>query len=111
MARKFIVNNHDIGNEIVMGNVDYHNELHGKNRSNLKTIGGGMWHWDEELKKVYFYGSSLDFGRVTKEQFIDAFGRSLISPFIEECEILFSEQESLDKIFDDNIIIKQEGII
>ncbi len=112
MAQKFIINDLDIGNEIVMGgSVEYHRELLGKSRTKEKTIGGGWWHWDEKLNKVYFYGSSLDFGRVTKEQFIDAWSRSLISPFIEECEILFSEHEYLGKVFADNVIIKQEGAV
>jgi hypothetical protein len=88
MANKFVINN----NEILMGNVELHEHLLGRRERN-KTIGGGRFHIDKQLKKCYFYGKSMDFGTVTFEQFQSAWGESLISPFIEQCEILFSGDE------------------
>ncbi len=73
--------------------VEFHSELLGKGMDRKKTIGGGRWDWDEKGKKVYFYGSSTDFGSVTKEQFSESWENSFISPFMEECEIYWSEKE------------------
>lgn len=90
MAQKYII----IDNEIIMGNVEFHIELVGKNRTS-KPVGGGRFSWDRERSVVYLYGESFDFGRVTKKQFDDAFPNSLISPFMQQCEFFFSEQPTL----------------
>jgi hypothetical protein len=87
MAKKFIINDCDL----ILGNVEFHEDLlHGRDRS--KTIGGGYWH--KTSKTIYFYGSSFDLGKVTKEQFDAANKR----PSIENMEIIFSTEESLEKI-------------
>lgn len=85
--RKFIIND----NELIMGDVEFHKDLIGINRSSDKTIGGGLWHWDEEKNAVYFWGISTDFGGVTKDQFEGAVKNSLISPFMDESKFLFSD--------------------
>lgn len=73
-----------------MGNVTYHEELIGTTRERDKTIGGGLWYWNEKNDVVYFWGSSLDFGSVFKEDFEKALENSLISPFMEDSKFLFS---------------------
>ena len=100
MSLKYIINN----GEIIMGNVEFHRELHGSHKDKSKTIGGGKLYWDKEVKKVYFYGVSLDFGAVTKDQFIEAWGISLIPPSIKECEIYFTNGKLTDG--EENLILE-----
>jgi len=85
--RKFIVNN----NELIMGDVEFHEGLIGSSRKREDTIGGGRWHWDEENNAVYFWGVSTDFGGVTKEQFEEAVKNSMTSPFMDESKFMFSD--------------------
>lgn len=90
MAKKWIINN----NEIIMGHVEFHKELvgHHREKEGHKTVGGGYWHHDEENNILYFYGSSDDFGGVRKETFTEALKNSLVSPFLEEAQIRFSNE-------------------
>jgi hypothetical protein len=86
MACKWIVNN----NELIIGNVEFHFDLLGSNRKKEQTAGGGMWFIDRRRKITYFWGESQDFGNVTQETFQLAINNSMISPFIEETTIYFS---------------------
>lgn len=94
MARKFIIND----GIIIMGNVEYHNELHGKNRDSSKTIGGGRWQWDKVQKKVYFYGKSKEFNGVRKEAFIEALSNSFLSAHFENHQLVFSYEEHFSDV-------------
>jgi hypothetical protein len=87
MAKKFIINDGDL----IFGNVDFHENLIPKDMERSKTVGGGYWY--KSSKTIYFYGSSFDFGKATKEQF-DA---AIKSPSIEKIKIIFSTEESLEK--------------
>lgn len=91
MACKFVISN----GEIFFATVSYHSEIL---KDNTKTIGGGWWHWDEEKKIIYLYGTSSDFGSVTKEQIAEAWKNSLISPFWEGCTFIYSDRLKLDDV-------------
>lgn len=95
-VRKFII----IENQIMMGLVEYHKQLIPESMSNIKPIGGGRWEWNDELypNKVFFFGSSHDYGKVTEEQIKEAWNNSWISPFIEDCEIVFSTKEYFSQV-------------
>lgn len=62
MPKKFVIND----GRLVMGEVRYHNELCSDNG---KTTGGC---WQIIENKLYFYGFSLEFGGVTKEDVLKA---------------------------------------
>ena len=86
MASKWIVNN----NQLIIGNVKYHEDLLSPQRKRNETDGGGMWYLDRANKITYFWGVSQDFGGVSEETFQKAIDNSLISPFISETKIYFS---------------------
>ncbi len=90
IAKKFVINDGDL----ILGQVEMHEELvRGVDRS--KTIGGGRWYVDEEdSNMIYFYGSSVEFGKVNKEQFDAAFKQ----PSLEKMNIIFSEKEYLNDV-------------
>ena len=90
-VRKFII----IDNELIMALVEFHNQLIPKSKTDIKPTGGGRWEWDKKLydNKIFFFGSSQEFGKVTKEQLLSAWNNSLISISLEDCEIIFSEKE------------------
>lgn len=81
-TNKFVINDGDL----ILGHVEFHKELI-KGRDKNKTIGGGRWYVDTNI--IYFYGRSVDFGRVTKEEFDAAFKQ----PSIECNKIIFSTKE------------------
>lgn len=88
MAKKFVINNGDL----ILGQVEYHKELL-KGREIKKTSGGGFWHVDDTRnyfneRTIIFYGTSVDFGSVTREQF----NSSSKSPSVESMNIYFSEK-------------------
>ena len=60
MYQKFIIN----GGRLITGLVDQHRELA---RDHSTTQGGGWWHMDEENRKIWLYGKSILFGRVSKK--------------------------------------------
>ena len=88
MAKKFVINN----NELILGNVVLHKELI-SGREKYETIGGGYWHYDKNEDVIYFYGSSHDFGKVTKEEFELAKKRNF-----NETKIIFSNKEFLSEV-------------
>ena len=88
MAKKFIIND----NELIFENVDFHENLIPKNRERSKTIGGGYWY--KKSNTMYFYGSSFDFNKVTKEQFNTAKKPSSL----DGIKLVFSTEESLEKV-------------
>jgi hypothetical protein len=90
MAKKFVINDSDL----ILGDVEVHEQLI-RDRDKTKTVGGGRWHIDEEdPNTIYFYGSSIDFGKVTKEQFDAAFKQ----PSVEKMNIIFSEKEYMSEV-------------
>lgn len=84
MAQKFVIND----GRLILGQVEMHEELV-RGLDYGKTVGGGRWQVDKETNTIYFYGSSVDFGKVTKEQFEDAYKQ----PSVETMNIVFSEKE------------------
>lgn len=82
MARKWIINDGDL----ILGNVEMHEDLLGSDRERKETVGGGRWHVDLIKDVIYFWGKSIDFGQVTEKQFEDAFKQ----PSVEKMEIVFS---------------------
>ena len=97
MARKFIIVYDEMleAHEIIMGDVEYHEQLIQKSQERKDVLGGGRWEWNKELygDVLFIYGLSQDFGPVTKEQFFRAWPISLISPSIENCKVIFSKKE------------------
>lgn len=90
IAKKFVIND----GWLILGQVELHEELV-RGREYAKTVGGGRWHVDEEDKTIiYFYGSSVDFGKVTREQFEESFKQ----PSLERMTIIFSEKEYLSEV-------------
>jgi hypothetical protein len=102
-VRKFII----IDNEIIMALVEFHYELIPKSKKSIKPIGGGRWEFNPTKYpgKIFFYGRSVDFGSVTEKQLRDAWENSIISPSIEDCEIIFSEKEYLSDVLKENNLI------
>ena len=96
---KFIV----IDNQVIMGNHEYHNQMVPKSMSDkkIKPSGGGRWNWDEEKNIVYFYGASLDFGYISAVEFNIAFKESMISPFMDESKIVFSNKLKFEEVLTD----------
>ncbi len=90
MAKKFIIND----NELILGHVEMHEDLLGKGSDRSKTIGGGFWHYDRDNNTMYFYGSSMDFGSVTEEQFLAA----ELPLSIENAKIVFSTKNYFSEV-------------
>jgi len=77
----------------MLGDVEFHEDLvRGEDRG--KVAGGGKWHTDHETNTIYFYGSSFDFGAVTREEF-DAADKQ---PSLMRFKIVFSEKEYLKDV-------------
>lgn len=83
MAKKFVIND----GYLILGDVEFHEDLvKSKCRNKSKTVGGGMWHFDKPNNTIYFWGHSVDYGQVTKEQLDAAFKQ----PSIENAKIVFT---------------------
>ena len=80
--RKFIINNDDL----ILGDVEFHEDLICKGRERKETVGGGRWHFDRVKNVIFFWGASTDFGQVTQKQFDYAFKQ----PSVEQAETFFS---------------------
>lgn len=94
VAKKFVINE----GYLILGQVEMHEDLV-RGRDYGKTVGGGRWQVDEQDKNtIYFYGSSVDFGKVTKEQFDAAFKQ----PSLERMNIIFSEKEFFSDVLKEN---------
>jgi hypothetical protein len=89
MHKKFIIYDGDVR----LGHVDFHKEL-GPDKSLIK--GGGWWHYDKENDVIYLYSSSMDFGRVTRENLIDAIHNGLRSRSREGTQFFHSFNDFLD---------------
>jgi len=100
MANKFVINE----NELVLGDVEFHIDLPGDSK---KVIGGGRFYVNEALygNTVFFYSSSCDFGKVTKEQFDSALTNSSLSPAWDGYKIIFSTHESFGDVLKENQLI------
>lgn len=90
MARKWIINDSQF---IISGCVEFHFELLGPHRKRELTIGGGRWEKIEEDNVILLYGTSDDFGSVTKEQFNSVFENTFLSPSWAKFTYVFSEKE------------------
>ena len=86
MARKFVINDGDL----ILGQVELHEDLV-KHRDRSKTVGGGYWYNHRETKTIYFYGKSIDFGQVTKEQFDNSFKQ----PSVEDSNVVFTHESDI----------------
>lgn len=78
MARKWVIND----DWLILGDVEFHEDLLSGDRKQRNTAGGGRWHVDRERKVIFFYGKSIDFGQATKEEFEHAFKQ----PSVEHSE-------------------------
>ena len=85
MARKFIINDEDL----ILGNVEFHEDLICSGSEKKKTVGGGRWHFDRIKNIIYFWGKSVDFGQVTRKQFEDSFK----TPSVEGATLVFSHKK------------------
>lgn len=91
MAQKFIIND----NVLIIGHVDLHEQLLRGGLERNKTVGGGYWCKDYKTNTFYFYGKSIDFGSVTKEQFDAAIKSGVVQA---ASKIVFSDEDSLDAV-------------
>ena len=96
MAQKFVI----CDKKLLMGNVSVHRQLVNTSSDAEKITGGGHWYTDHNTKTVYFYGSSREFGTVTKEQFDEATKQQSLNRF----RIVFSENALLSKVIEENIL-------
>ena len=95
VKNKFVL----VDNEIIAGRVIFHRQLH------KAPKGGGWWYYHREQNKIILYGSSFDFGSITKEQAMNAeLGGSLMN--IDNPEVIFDERDNLDVL---NILIDHLG--
>jgi len=83
--RKFIINDEDL----ILGDVEFHEELICEGRERNKTVGGGRWHFDRSKNIIYFWGMSSDFGQATKKQFEESFKQ----PSVEDATQVFSNKK------------------
>lgn len=96
--KKWVIND----GKLIIGDVQYHKQLLNGSLDTSKTIGGGYLHRNIPNNTFYFYGSSEDFGKVTKEQFQKALKCSKLSCKFIGTNIVFSEQEFLFDALKDN---------
>jgi hypothetical protein len=82
MTRKWIINDDDL----ILGDVEFHEDLLTGDRKQKNTVGGGRWHIDTERDIIFFWGKSIDFGQATKKEFDYAFKQ----PSVEHYETFFS---------------------
>lgn len=99
--KKFIVIDREGVLQLKCGIVQYHKELLGKKDTRESVKGGGRWHWEKETHRVYFYGKSHDFGRVSIETFQEALKNSFV-PFDEGVQLFFSHHEYLSQTLEDS---------
>jgi hypothetical protein len=89
MAKKFVI----LDGVLMLGDVEFHEDLvRGADKN--KVAGGGRWHTDHETHTIYFYGSSVDFGNVTREEFDKSDNQSSLLRF----RIVFSEKEYMKDV-------------
>lgn len=88
--KKFII----VGNTLIIGMVEFHFQLIPKGNKE-SVIGGGCWEWkkDQYPGKIFFFGKSHEFGQCTEQQIRDAWDSSYISPFLENCKIIYSQKD------------------
>lgn len=85
IKNKFVL----VDNEIIGARVIFHRNIH----PNPK--GGGWWYYHREQNKLVLYGSSFDFGSITKEQALNAeLGGSFLN--MEDVEVIFDERNEID---------------
>jgi len=89
MAKKFVICN----GILMLGDVEFHEDLvRGVDKNNV--AGGGRWLKDPETQTMYFYGSSVDFGKVTREEF----DKSVKQQSLYRFRIVFSEKEYMKDV-------------
>ena len=93
---KFIIQD----GELRMGRVVMHKDLASEDGS--KPVGGGFWYFDMDVKIMYLYGKSHDFGEVKVEDFEDIWLR----PSLEDMTIYFSTESDLELAKQNNVIIQ-----
>jgi len=86
MAFKYLI----VDNKLIIGNADYHTQLVRKDIEKSLIASEGRLDLNKTDKKAYFYGTSFDYGSVTKEQFITSINNSLISQSLLEYEWTFT---------------------
>lgn len=91
MAQKFIIND----GILILGHVDLHEQLLRGSLERNKTVGGGYWFKENRTGTLYFYGKSIDFGKVSEEQFETSIKSAfvLVAP-----KIVFSLEDSLEAV-------------
>ena len=100
LKNKFVL----VDNEIIARRAVFHKEIH------KSPLGGGWWYYHREQNKLILYGSSHDFGSVTKEQVekakLGGFFRNL-----KDVEVILDERDHLEvmQILIDNFGLK-EGV-
>jgi hypothetical protein len=95
MAKKFVI----YDGTLMLGDVEFHEDLvRGADKN--KVAGGGRWLKDPETQIIYFYGSSVDFGKVTREEF----DKSDKQPSLLRFKIVFSEKEYMK-----DVLIEQQN--
>lgn len=89
LKNKFVL----VDNEIIIGRVAFHKQLH------QSPMGGGMWYYHTEQNKLILYGTSHDFGPISKKEALNAKVYGIPKGF----ELIFDERnnhEALDILKD-----------
>jgi len=73
--------------EFRMGYVQFHNDFRGKNEP--KPFGGGWFDVDHDLKIIYLYKLSTDFGQCTEEEVVRAIHNTPL-PQLADYKVMFS---------------------
>ena len=95
IKNKFVL----VDNEIIGGRVVFHKDIH------KSPIGGGWWYYHRGQNKLILYGSSSDFGPVSKQQVEKAeLGGSFRS--LTDVEVIFDEGSNLEVL---NILMDHLG--
>lgn len=107
MARKFIIQD----DFLKVGNVEMHFELKSK-QSDKPVIGGGYWYVDKDRTTIYFYGKSIDFGKVTKEDLRHVKTNGMFSPSIEKLQWKWIDSDNITDVLErgENILELERGI-
>lgn len=101
MARKFVIND---GRLLMSACVEFHKELV---KEGTTTKGGGIFHIDEDAKKIWLFDQSMDFGRATKEDIEEALMNGNYNWSYEEYTFYYCPHYSLTKAMAEGIELKK----
>jgi hypothetical protein len=85
LRQKFIITT---DGEMYIGRAVFHKDLL---MYEDPVAGGGWWYWDRDKDVLYLYGTSVDYGQVTKQQIDDS--EFCSNRGLKSAKIVFEEDE------------------